>query len=314
MLLAGDTASAAAATEKKYGVKVLREDYNSYGEYSAGKAAARAGLIYSGLARARKKAGKPRFDVSFFDYQYLNASLRRKLEDAGLRLSGVDGFYERLVSARLQVLPRYDAALCPALDKAGVRWLVPPAPFGFKGTKAWFSSIFSALGRRAPASAGPSREQCAAGREMAGRAGRFSAGFVAGASEIASLSSGPIDFPQLAAEAGFGIRLLVHLESAADKGAAVREASALASRSGAARFEKAFFRDPAGLGRLLASPVSMRLVYSDINMDPRVLAAGKNTFSARLFEPGYDGALESARRLLALCDWEFTLRYKAGAE
>ncbi len=311
MLLAGDTASAAAAAEKKYGVKVLREDYNSYGEFSPGKAAARAELIYAGLSRAQRKARKPRYDLSLFEYPYLNESMQKTLAGTGLSLSGETGFYERLVSARLQVLPAYDAALCPALDKAGLRWLAPPAPFGFKGTRDWFFSIFSALGRGLPASAKPTREQAAARKELAGRARRFSAGFVTAAEELPSLSSGLLDLPRLAAEAGFGIRLLLRLDKHADRSGAVRAATREAARAGAAGFETAFFSDPAGLGRLLRVPASMRLVYSDINMDPRILAAGKAAFSSRVFEPGYDGALESARRLLAFCGWEFISKYAA---
>ena len=32
-------------------------------------------------------------------------------------------------------------------------------------------------------------------------------------------------------------------------------------------------------------------------------------FSAALFEPGYAGALETWRRLLELCEWDFNERY-----
>ena len=41
----------------------------------------------------------------------------------------------------------------------------------------------------------------------------------------------------------------------------------------------------------------------------RVAAAGKNSFSAGLLEPGYGGAVESWRRLLELCDWDFNEQY-----
>ncbi|GAF76725.1 unnamed protein product, partial [marine sediment metagenome] len=54
---------------------------------------------------------------------------------------------------------------------------------------------------------------------------------------------------------------------------------------------------------------ALRLVYSDLRNDSRVASAGKNPFSARLFEPGYAGALETWRRLLELCDWDFNERY-----
>ena len=71
------------------------------------------------------------------------------------------------------------------------------------------------------------------------------------------------------------------------------------------------FGDPAELPRLLRADRAVRLVYSDMRGDPRAAAAGKVPFSAALFEPGYEGALESWRRLLELCDWDFNERYFA---
>ncbi|HCC47501.1 MAG TPA: hypothetical protein DEQ38_05205 [Elusimicrobia bacterium] len=313
MLLAGDTASAAAEAEKEFGVKVRLENYNSYGEYSAAKAAARASLMAAGLARGRKKCGRPSFDLAFHGYSHLNESLSGALTAAGVKVSPAGtGFYEHLVSARLVVLQAPDAALCPALDKAGVKWLVPPAPFGFGGTKSWFKALFKALGRVVPPSARPRSAQVKQRLELAAQAGRFSAGFVTGSSEIEGLSEHIPCLRQMA-EAGFGLRLLVHLEKPGGKAAAVKAAALLFGRLGAGSFKTAYFSTQEELEELLATPAAMRLVYSDIRRDPRVLAAGKTPFSARLFEPGYDGALESARRLLRLCDWDFSRRYLGGA-
>ena len=63
------------------------------------------------------------------------------------------------------------------------------------------------------------------------------------------------------------------------------------------------------LNALLRSDKELRLVYSDISRDPRVVSAGKNPFTASLFQPGYAGALETRRRLIELCEWDFNERY-----
>jgi nitrogenase subunit NifH len=312
MLLAGDTAAAALDAQQKFGVKVLREDYNSYDEYSAAGAAARADLICSGLKRARASRPRARFDISFFNYPHLNVSLSAALAAAGLKQAPPGGFYETLARSRLILLPAYDAALCPALDRAGLKWLVPPAPYGFAGTRAWFSSIFKALGRAPGAAARPGPSQVKAYAALAAGARRFSAGLVVEASELALLAERY--FLPLVAEAGFGIRLLVRAGNQAERKAAAAAAAALRKKLGARRLETVFFSGQEKIGARLARPAAMRLVYSDIRRDPRVLAAGKNPFGAALFEPGYDGAVESARRLLGLCEWDFSARYLAGRQ
>lgn len=304
MLLAGDTASAAEEAEREHGVTVLRENYNSYSEYSREKAAARSRLILAGLRRAAKP-GAGRRDISFFGYPHLNASLRSSLEAAGLEISGAEGFYESLVSAKLQVLPAYDAALCPALEKAGIGWIVPPEPYGFSGTGAWFGAIFRALSRSRRRACAPDAAIAAEFSELKKRAGKYDAALVSSPGEISELGS--LGFLNALAEAGFGIRLLVRRDGAPLKSAA-RAAGELRAKLGAARFTSAFFSSPRELAALLRSPSRLRLVYSDVRRDARVLRAGRTPFSRELFKPGYDGAVESARRLLRLCEWDFSRR------
>ena len=313
MLLAGDTASEAEAVEKKYGVKIQRENYNSYEEYSRVKAGARSALIGAGIARLKKAGARPVFDAAFFRYPE-SGRLRSLLESAGIKAApeGQD-FYAALVSARLIVLPAYDAALCPALDGAGIKWLVPSRPYGFAGTKACLTEIFLALGLAPSGVPEPSPAQLELRKELALRARSFSAGLVAEPQDIDAIAGGELAYGlPLAAEAGFGLRLLVRLDDKAGRQASAKAAGALSSALKARSFETVFFSSPAELERLLARPEGMRLVYSDLLRDPRVLAAGKNPFSSKIFEPGYDGALESARRLLELCDWNFSRKYLAG--
>ena len=109
------------------------------------------------------------------------------------------------------------------------------------------------------------------------------------------------------AEAGFDIRLFI-TGAGSDKKAAA-DISALKASLPGKRLSAKFFETRRELAALLRSGPALRLVYSDIRSDPRVVSAGKTPFSAALFEPGYDGALETWRRLIDLCKWDFNEKY-----
>jgi hypothetical protein len=307
MLLAGDTAAAAAEAERRHGVRVLRENFNSYDEYSAAKTEARAALLYRGLARARRR--RPAYDLAFHGSRP-DGELSETLAAGGLSTAPAAGFYEALTAARLVILPARDAALCPALDRAGIKWLAAPEPLGFAATRGWYASIFKVLGRPLPAGARPTAEQRRALAAFARQASAYGAALVTAAADLPALAG--MDFLAALAESGLRLRLFVRLDSSGGKAGAERAAARLRETLKPCGLKINFFSADRELAGLLSGPASLRLVYSDIPMDPRVLAAGRNPFSRALFEPGYGGAVESARRLLELCRWDFSRRYLAG--
>ncbi len=310
ILLAGDTDAAVSAAAGRTGAVISRHNYNSYSEYSESRARARSALILRGLGRRR--GAKPRFDVSLYGYDGQAGPLQALLGAAGLRAAPeTDDFYRPLLAARLQVLRARDEALCPALDKAGIAWIIPPAPYGFAGTRAWLKAVFGALGRPLPKNALPSPEQRARFESLRRRAAAYSVGLVVPAAEITGITGGRLgEGLPLAAEAGFGFKLFVYLEDDAARAAALKAASALKAGLGPRALETRFFSSPLELERLLAGRNGPDLVYSDLRRDSRVLGAGRNHFSSAIFEPAYDGAMESVRRLLELCEWKFSARYR----
>lgn len=173
-------------------------------------------------------------------------------------------------------------------------------------------AVMKALGRRPPAAALPSAEQAARLASVRGLAGKYSIGLVTPAAEIEGITEGRLaEGLALAAEAGFGFQLLVYQEGKAGRAAALKAAAALGKALKPRSLKTRFFSTPEELERLLAAKAGPDLVYSDLRRDPRALAAGRNVFSSLLFEPCYEGALESARRLLELCEWKFSARYLA---
>ena len=137
----------------------------------------------------------------------------------------------------------------------------------------------------------------------------FTAGFVAAPDELPVLLSDRFPVLGFMAEAGFALRLMLYAPDKEAEKKAERRTQELRARFSRARVTAVLFRTPAQLAAALAGDRKMRLVYSDIVADRRIVSAGRNVLSPAVFEPGYDGALETARRLLRLCKWNFNERY-----
>lgn len=309
IMLAGDVTSLARRVEREKGVKIVLENFNSFYEHADAKASVRAAYMAHRLVSA---AGKWTCDVNMVNFHGSENALRELLAEHGISTAkpGKD-FYGDAASARLQVLFSPDTVLGPAFDKAGLKWILPPAPYGFAGTTSWMKAIAGAL-RGKNITAGPSAAQKARALELWRGARSFTAGFVLAPEEIRLLSGSTalkmVPALPVLAEAGFKVRLFVMAGDGTPAKIAPQIAALKASLPGL-RLSAKTFATPEELAGLLRSDRGLRLVYSDVRRDRRVVSAGKNPFSTALFEPGYDGALETWRRLLELCEWDFNERY-----
>jgi nitrogenase subunit NifH len=283
------------------GVKVLVQNYNSFNEYSPEKAAVRT----EHMARKFSAAAKPAWDANLYGHGASRGELGALLSSAGLKTAPPwEDFYRAVRNSRLQVLAARDEVLEAALKAAGRPFIVPPAPYGFAGTSAWLKAVCSALHpKRKPRR--PPAELFADYAALRRRAAVLEAGFVLSASDLASILApetfNGVPVPAFLAESGFALRFMLPAE---EKGKASVALAAL-RRSLPGRVSSAFFRGRAGLDGLLRRNVKLRIVYSDISRDARLLAAGRTPFSAGIFEAGYEGAAETARRLLELCEGGF---------
>ncbi len=307
MMLASDAAAFAEQVGRETGASVWLDKYCTLGKHSSPKAALRAEF----MARKFRAAGRrPDRDANLVYYGSCPPELPRLLGERGIK-AGEPGeaFYTETRRARLQVLSAPDGVLSAAYDKAGLEWTLPPAPYGFAGASAWISAVAKALGRR-NVKADPSAEQAAAARELRKKASGLAAGFVLPAGDVDRLAGGSafkrVPVPRVLAEGGWALRFFVLTGGTPDRKAAAAIKAALPA---GAACEIGFFSDPAALPRLLRADKALRLVYSDVRADGRVAAAGRTPFSAGIFEPGYDGALETWRRLLELGEWDFNERY-----
>ncbi|MDT8285917.1 MAG: AAA family ATPase [Elusimicrobiales bacterium] len=310
LLLASDAEAVARRVREETGVSLSLERYCSLGKYSPEKAARRAGFMAGKFRRASRK---PARDVNLVYYGECPPALRALLNDRGISAEepGED-FYAGSAAAGLQVLSAPDPVLQSALDQAGLRWLLPPAPYGLAGTSAWLAAIAAALGR-GEADTAPSGEQLAEAARLRRLSAGKAAAFVLPAGETGRLAGGAafkrVPVPAVLSEGGFVPRFFVLAASEGERRAAA--AGLKAALPGLRFAPPVLFSSPAGLRRLLRADRAVRLVYSDVRSDGRVAAAGKTPFSAGIFEPGFDGALETWRRLLELCDWDFNERYIA---
>ncbi|MDD5209762.1 MAG: AAA family ATPase [Elusimicrobiales bacterium] len=312
LILASDVSSFSDKAARDLGVEVLRENFNSFYTQTPEKVRARSAFV----ARRLKALGrvKPAQDVNLINFGSSREPLTALLAAKGLAVKDWDTeFYKDIASSRLQVLSSADPVLTGAFDKLKIKWVAPAAPYGFVATNSWLRTLFAALGRKSPPEGfGPSEKESAAHAAAAKKLSRFAAGFVASPGEFGMLEGtwavSGVPLISFLSEAGLALRLFVHAAGPEVKALAKTEAAALAAKTGT-KPRLAFFDSPGALLKTLADDRALRLVYSDIPLDPRLSAAGKNSFSVAVCEPGYEGALETLRRLAQLCDWDFNERY-----
>ena len=312
LILASDVTAFSDKAARDLGVEVLRENFNSFYSETPEKVRARSAFVARRLAAHRRV--KPSLDLNLINFGSSREPLSALLASKGLTLALWDNdFYRDIASARLQVLSAADPVLTGAFDKLGIKWAAPVAPYGFAATEAWLRALFAALGRKAPPEGfGPSKTEASARAAAARRLPRFAAGFVASPKEFGMLegswSVSGVPLVSFLAETGLGIRLFAYAPDPAARALARTETAALAARTGT-KPRLAFFDSPGALLKALSGDRALRLVYSDIPLDPRLAAAGKSAFSVAVCEPGYEGAAETLRRFAQLCEWDFNERY-----
>lgn len=250
--------------------------------------------------------------------------LTRLLGDAGLRVNAVllpvvrPEDLERFPRASLHVFHRtnrfWEAAYRRLADEHPIPSLHPPSPYGVEGTRRWLAAVAEAAGRGSAAKDawsrrfGPRRDEW--GR-LVSQARRLTVGLVVRPRDVPCLEDpGRLDgIPLLAvlAEIGFELEVLVHARDGVLEALRAR-VEALVPRGHRGRCRVAGFEDFDGLRRALRESPAAAVVGSH-TFDWRLSEAGKNRISLAHFEPGLEGALRTARRLLDVCRVPFARRY-----
>lgn len=214
------------------------------------------------------------------------------------------------MTAAVQVIYPSDqarGAMERVLSKLGLVTLTPPPPFGVAGTREWIAAIAAATGREVPCASALERAWTPLAprwESLRRRAFGAALGFVVDAETAGGLRNPArllgVPLLRLALEAGFEVEVLQYV----DRGAP--EPPPLIPEAASTRF----FRDPAELRDALRG-ARARAFYSDVFADERLTSAGRQVFSLRDVAVGLDGAVETARRLLARCENPFLRRYGA---
>ncbi len=316
LLLATDVKAPAARVSSERNVEILQENFNSFYSGNLQKIRARTDFV----VRKLKSSGKERkkFDVNLAAFGNSRAPLAELLAAAGLSTCPAGGdFYEDILVSKLQLLPSGDPVMSGAFDKLGFKWLCPPPPYGMAATRCWLAEIFRAFGRKDAACLNPGRNASVLYARLTRKARMYRAGFVFEAGELETLDGGEgargVPLLSFLAEAGFGLSLLAYTPHRAAKDlseAGLKKLPAAVKR----RVSLGFFDSPASLNKKLSVDRAMRILYSDLPMDPRAASAGKSPFTSLVFEPGYDGAVETLTRLTDLCSWNFNEKYFSGKD
>ncbi|MDT8285601.1 MAG: AAA family ATPase [Elusimicrobiales bacterium] len=313
LLLAGDVNNFLEKASRDLDMEVLRDNFNNFEDATPEKVRARAALVARRLSGLRSV--RPSSDLNLVNFASGKAlPLIDLLVSLGLSVAPPErDFYGDIAAARLQVLAYPDPVLTTAFDELKIKWISPPAPYGLAATESWLRAIFVKVGRKPPrVGIGPSAADTARHSDLKKSLTRFAAGFIASPDEIPTLEGtwavSGVPMFSFMREAGMPVRLFSYAPDRAAKALAVKEAELLAGRTGV-KPRLSSFDSPAALRRALAADRALRIVYSDIPGDKRLAAAGKTDFSSSMCEPGYEGALETMRRLLNLCEWDFNERH-----
>jgi len=206
--------------------------------------------------------------------------------------------------AAVQVLvpdPYRDALYESVFRPLPLETIEPPTPHGVADTRRWLEAIARSVGREAEMRRAWKRRmrRCAAERRRLRQdAAGVRLGFVVDADECAALGD-PVKMagvPVLGVvcEMGFGIDLMVYGDGPAPD-----------DRPGV---EIHRFDDRESLQRLMRD-LPCGAIYSDLYCDARITAAGKMPFCLQLFEPGLEGAVRTAERLVGACRADFYRKY-----
>jgi nitrogenase iron protein NifH len=308
LVLQEDLSRVCADVGKRTGIKILLENYNNPEDPL--KPGLRAEALVETL-RASARNSIATYHVNLLGWpEAFHRSLSRLLELHGIRTApfprrDIDAA-RAIAASRIQIAHgQPDAAMALAFKRLRIRTLTLPAPFGIRATERWLDGVLRALKRRPRASLIP-KAVLAEQRRLAAHCRGFKAGFVVSVEELGWLlnpePAAGIPSLDMLREMGFGI--LVFLRD--DAGAGDRDRSILVARARRLYGAKILtFSTPARLRRLLIGDAALRLVYSDLRADPRIIALGKSALSSADFEPAFDGALATTRRLLKRCSWNF---------
>ena len=315
LTLGFDPAEAMRKVEKEKGARIV------FIEEAEGREKLRADEVFTGFmtGKLKERPTARKAGVNLIGFGACGETLARLLAGYGIPAAEPGAFYEKAASAALNVLSGASLWMGPAFEAVGLRWLHAPPPYGFGATRKWLSGIAGALGMKRFA-AGPSAAQLSAAAELRRRARRYSAGLGVWSGEEELLEGRRIKAAlSLLLEGGFGTGLFVFSPgkkpSRPEREDVAREFSRLAGSAGKASGGRGpavrFLDSPGDLRAPSAGGRGLRIFYSDLRNDTRVTSAGLTPFSADIFLPGYEGALETWKRLLELCEWDFNEKHSA---
>ncbi len=268
-----------------------------------------SGLLKGGQKKARSKGNAERINLVGYLPGEGRAELVELLTRCGVE---VNSFF--LPDIHLTHLDTFSSAACNVLfptshrDSAyraietasGLPSMVPPAPFGLSGTQEWLVQIAVACGltgRVDEVWQEWSQANVAAIEVARSSASSTPLAFVVSAEDCQLLAqpqlSMGVPLLDLLVEWGFPVEVLCHWTERGPVESSSAYA-ALSSRLPVAALKP--FANEAELADQLSS-ITAGLVFSDSRFDSRLQRAGKNSFSLRHFEMGFQGALSTVGTL-----------------
>jgi hypothetical protein len=204
------------------------------------------------------------------------------------------------------------AGLTDGAPESGRTRITPDYPWGIAATRRWLETVAAACGAAEGSHSLASEEAARADAGIRGPVEDRVFLFVCDPDQISRLTDplSPSGLPLIPfmLELGLACRVAVFGNSDACSAAADQFDAAFGNARSGGLVEFAAFADREGLDAILSSP-DVAAVYSEMFFDRRATRAGIPTFSSRIFEPGFDGAVRTAARFRRLAGLPFYRRY-----
>ena len=284
------------------------EDIHCVYENGAAQTENKINLLTSKLkeAFAVKDKGASHYDVCLSDFGHFSESARKLLEKKGITTICQNSYSStEPVYAGVQVLFNSGSIKKEAFRRAGLRTADTHClPFGFRNTEKWLSDIFKSVcdeRHHAGFDSMPLPAEIEKKKKLSTMLSCAGAAFIIDAEEIKFILSENPDYPASLAysfliQSEIPVTVFVNLSGLKEEGR--KRPETIPDSSPYLRFTG--FGSVEELDKMLCADKNIRIVYSDIRDDPRLLNIGKQPFSSDILEAGYEGAVETLRRLAEL--------------
>ncbi|MEF3280826.1 MAG: AAA family ATPase [Elusimicrobiota bacterium] len=252
---------------------------------------------------------KDRYDFNFINFNF-NDEISKYLKSAKVRFIETGEhtdefvFYSAIKGSKWQILFNDDLVLKGCFEKAGINYKIFPPPFGLKNSINLLKNLSLLSDRNIMDFVTAEKEIIKELFSLKKDNKNIKIGIIINVNELQAFLVNKIgkEIPifDFLSEAGFDINMFLYLDQS--------KSSDILKLPRKENLKIIFFKDPKELSSVLLKS-KVRLVYSDVRTDRRLIELGITPFSEDIFEMGIEGFFETIKRIRRLNEWKFYEKY-----